>query len=140
MHGLGNDFVVLDALTHPLSLTPEQIRFIADRHFGVGCDQVLQVVGRLLAGSTRGDDLVARYGGDEFVVLCAGGWVGTQAVARRIHAAVREHDWSQIAAGLHVTISVGVSAAVDADDLVQRADEALFQAKRAGRDRVALAG
>ncbi|MEO5574326.1 MAG: diaminopimelate epimerase [Gammaproteobacteria bacterium] len=43
MHGLGNDFVVIDALTHPLSLTPAQIRLIADRHFGVGCDQVLLV-------------------------------------------------------------------------------------------------
>jgi diaminopimelate epimerase len=43
MQGLGNDFVVLDALTHPLNLSPEQIRRIADRHFGVGCDQVLQV-------------------------------------------------------------------------------------------------
>ena len=43
MHGLGNDFVVLDALNRPISLTPEQIRHIADRHFGVGCDQVLLV-------------------------------------------------------------------------------------------------
>jgi diaminopimelate epimerase len=43
MHGLGNDFVVLDALTHPTSLSPELIRRIADRHFGVGCDQVLLV-------------------------------------------------------------------------------------------------
>src|SRR5688572_25435077 len=43
MHGLGNDFVVLDATTQPLSLTPAQLRFIADRHFGVGCDQILQV-------------------------------------------------------------------------------------------------
>ena len=43
MHGLGNDFVVLDALTRPISLSPEQIRRIADRHFGVGCDQVLLV-------------------------------------------------------------------------------------------------
>ena len=43
MHGLGNDFVVLDALARPLSLSPDQIRRIADRHFGVGCDQVLQV-------------------------------------------------------------------------------------------------
>jgi len=43
MHGLGNDFVVLDALTHSISLTPEQIRRIADRHFGVGCDQILLV-------------------------------------------------------------------------------------------------
>src|SRR5690349_17834406 len=43
MQGLGNDFVVLDAVTRPLSLSPEQIRRIADRHFGVGCDQILQV-------------------------------------------------------------------------------------------------
>ena len=41
MHGLGNDFVVVDNITQPVSLTPDQIRFIADRHFGVGCDQVL---------------------------------------------------------------------------------------------------
>ena len=43
MHGLGNDFVVLEALTRPLALTPDQLRRIADRHFGVGCDQILQV-------------------------------------------------------------------------------------------------
>jgi len=43
MQGLGNDFVVLDALTQPISLTPEQIRRISDRHFGVGCDQILLV-------------------------------------------------------------------------------------------------
>jgi diaminopimelate epimerase len=43
MQGLGNDFVILDALTGPLALTPDQIRRIADRHFGVGCDQILQV-------------------------------------------------------------------------------------------------
>ena len=43
MHGLGNDFVVLDAVSQALSLTPEQARFLADRHFGVGYDQVLVV-------------------------------------------------------------------------------------------------
>jgi len=43
MHGLGNDFVVLDALAHPISLSTEQLRRIADRHFGVGCDQILLV-------------------------------------------------------------------------------------------------
>ena len=43
MHGVGNDFVVLDALSCPLALTPEQLRRIADRHFGIGCDQILQV-------------------------------------------------------------------------------------------------
>lgn len=43
MHGLGNDFVVMDAIRQELSLSTEQIRFIADRHFGIGCDQVLLV-------------------------------------------------------------------------------------------------
>src|SRR3990172_9536287 len=43
MHGLGNDFVVLEALARPLALTLDQLRLIADRHFGVGCDQILQV-------------------------------------------------------------------------------------------------
>jgi len=43
MHGLGNDFVVLDAVTQAIDLTPAQARFLADRHFGVGCDQVLVV-------------------------------------------------------------------------------------------------
>jgi diaminopimelate epimerase len=43
MHGLGNDFVVLDAVNQAIALTPAQARFLADRHFGVGCDQILVV-------------------------------------------------------------------------------------------------
>ncbi|MBS1144256.1 MAG: diaminopimelate epimerase [Proteobacteria bacterium] len=43
MHGLGNDFVVLDGIRQTLSLTPEQLCYLADRHFGVGCDQILLV-------------------------------------------------------------------------------------------------
>jgi diaminopimelate epimerase len=43
MHGLGNDFVVIDATAAPVLLTPAQLRRIADRHFGVGCDQILMV-------------------------------------------------------------------------------------------------
>ena len=43
MHGLGNDFVVVDATAAPIVLTPAQLCFIADRHFGVGCDQILMV-------------------------------------------------------------------------------------------------
>lgn len=41
MHGIGNDFVVFDSFTRPLTLTREQVRHIADRQFGIGCDQVL---------------------------------------------------------------------------------------------------
>ncbi|MCW8854522.1 MAG: diaminopimelate epimerase [Gammaproteobacteria bacterium] len=43
MHGLGNDFVVIDAIHQSLNLTAEQVRLIADRRFGVGCDQLLLV-------------------------------------------------------------------------------------------------
>jgi diaminopimelate epimerase len=43
MQGLGNDFVVMDGFTRPLALQPDQLRFLADRHFGVGCDQILLV-------------------------------------------------------------------------------------------------
>ncbi len=41
MHGLGNDFVLFDSLQSPLRLTPDQVRWIADRRLGIGCDQVL---------------------------------------------------------------------------------------------------
>lgn len=58
MHGQGNDFVMINAISRPLppgGLTPERIRRLADRHFGVGCDQVLVV-----EPSTR-DDIDFRY-------------------------------------------------------------------------------
>jgi len=51
MHGLGNDFVVIDAIRQQVALTHEQVRFLADRHFGVGCDQVLLVEPPRLAGT-----------------------------------------------------------------------------------------
>ncbi len=43
MHGAGNDFVVLNGVRQHIQLTPEQLRLLADRHFGVGCDQILLV-------------------------------------------------------------------------------------------------
>ena len=43
MHGAGNDFVVLDGIRQHIDLSPEQLRLLADRHFGVGCDQILLV-------------------------------------------------------------------------------------------------
>ena len=43
MHGLGNDFIVIDAINQSVSLTPQQVQQLADRHFGIGCDQLLLV-------------------------------------------------------------------------------------------------
>lgn len=56
MHGLGNDFVVIDAINQTIGLSTEQVRFIADRRFGVGCDQLLLVE----AAQTEGVDFKYR--------------------------------------------------------------------------------
>ncbi len=55
MHGLGNDFVVIDSFVHEIQLSAEQVRMIADRHFGIGCDQLL-----LLAPSDK-EGIDVRY-------------------------------------------------------------------------------
>jgi diaminopimelate epimerase len=55
MHGAGNDFVVLDGVRQSVALSPEQVRYIADRHFGIGCDQIL------LVEKTQRDDADFRY-------------------------------------------------------------------------------
>ena len=55
MHGAGNDFVVIDGVRQEVYLTPEQLRLIADRHFGIGCDQIL------LVKKSRNDDADFRY-------------------------------------------------------------------------------
>jgi diaminopimelate epimerase len=55
MHGLGNDFVVIDAISQAVSLDAAQIRQLADRHFGIGCDQLL------LVESTSLPDVDFRY-------------------------------------------------------------------------------
>ena len=55
MHGLGNDFVVIDATRAPVDLSPARVKAIADRHFGVGCDQIL------LVEKSGSDDVDFRY-------------------------------------------------------------------------------
>ncbi len=55
MHGIGNDFVVIDCVNQAVSLTDEQARWIADRHYGVGCDQIL------LVEPPRSSDVAFRY-------------------------------------------------------------------------------
>ena len=110
-------------------------------------DACLREIAGLLKGATpRGSDLVARYGGEEFVVLCphtdAGGAV---ALAERIVGAVRAarlpHPGSPVAP--HVTVSVGGAAVPctanrSASALLAAADAALYDAKRAGRDRAVV--
>ena len=59
MHGTGNDFVVLDARKHPISLTAEHVKRLADRHYGIGCDQLV-----LLDGSDQAEAAMTIYNAD----------------------------------------------------------------------------
>ena len=103
-------------------------------------DEVLRALGGLLRAGCRGADLAARYGGEEFAVLLRGLTADEVAeAAERIRRAVAEFDWGVIAAGLAVTVSVGVALCGETEtpaELLSLADRRLYQAKRGGRDRV----
>jgi len=103
-------------------------------------DRALRLFAQVMTGSVRQHDLVCRHGGEEFVLALAG--CGTDA-ARDILDALRGRlDAAITVAGLpKFTVSIGVVEALDQEELpalINRADAALFQAKRDGRDRVVV--
>ncbi|WP_111643312.1 sensor domain-containing diguanylate cyclase [Marinimicrobium alkaliphilum] len=114
---------------------------VNDRHGHNVGDEVLREVARLLWGATRKSDILARWGGEEFLVLLpetdAG---GAQAFAEGLRAQIESYPFV-IPEGL--TISVGVTV-MEADDsfasLLKRADAALYQAKEHGRNQVVSVG
>ena len=111
-----------------------------------GGDRCLKRVAQAVAGvPNRAGDTVARYGGEEFaVILPETDLAGAFAVAERIRRAVEALGIPHVASpvGSVVTVSVGVAAscgpALDARELLETADAALYRAKRAGRNRTAL--
>ena len=107
-------------------------------------DEVLRTFARLAVASSRPDDLVGRYGGEEFLAIFDG--VRDRGVAtdkaERLRAAVQAHDWASLAAGLRATVSIGVAVVADGEEpatAVRRADHALYRAKGLGRNRVEAA-
>lgn len=120
---------------------------VNNRYGHLGGDAVLRQVATLLTSSIRRDDSVSRFGGEEFAVLLPDvDRAEALAVAERIHQRMREltvpHGGAVIS-GLTTSIGIAVYPEVaedSADGLISAADAALYDAKRAGRDRVMLAG
>ena len=107
-------------------------------------DAVLRRLADLLRQGCRGADVPARLGGEEFVALLRRvSPAAAQAAAERLRQLVAEHDWSSVAPGLAITISIGVAhggEAGDGDALLALADQRLYIAKRNGRNRVVCSG
>jgi diguanylate cyclase len=114
----------------------DEFKQINDSYSHAVGDEVLRSVAVILSAQSRSDDVLVRYGGDEFVILVFGGVKAAQEVAQRVHHAVRNAVWGDVATGLNVTVSVGVGRQVPARGAIAAADAALYAAKRAGRDRV----
>jgi diguanylate cyclase (GGDEF)-like protein len=101
-------------------------------------DEVLRRVARELAGAARVTDLVARWGGEEFIAILPGGLDGARAFAERARQAIQGESasWADID---QVTVSVGVAEVgmnERPEDAIARADVCLYEAKRGGRNRV----
>jgi diguanylate cyclase (GGDEF)-like protein len=118
----------------------DHFKVVNDRFGHQAGDEVLMRVAALLLGEMRGQDVVVRTGGEEFVLLMPQTDANAAATAcERLRAAIRDEPWSRIAPGMRLTASIGVATAENASDLralTEVADQRLYEAKRAGRDRV----
>ncbi len=102
-------------------------------------DQVLRQLAIRLENAVSAAATVARLGGEEFVLVLPGlDEAAAFEACEKVRLAVREHDWSEVL-DRTITVSIGVATArdglVDAHELMRRADESLYRAKRSGRDR-----
>jgi diguanylate cyclase (GGDEF)-like protein len=117
----------------------DHFKDINDRFGHAVGDEVLRAVGSTLERFARREDLVCRYGGEEFV-LVLGSYDERMAhsVTERIRAAIEAHRWASIHPDLRVTISIGLAAgaAADMNGLLLAADALLYRAKRSGRNLV----
>ena len=99
-------------------------------------------IARLGKGASGAAGMVGRLGGEEFLVLLpVSGREGAVAALDSIRAAVAGNDWSMVADGLSLTVSIGATAAMSDDtasEVLRRADAQLYEAKRGGRNQVAF--
>jgi diguanylate cyclase (GGDEF)-like protein len=127
-----------------LAVDLDLFKQVNDNHGHAAGDAVLQQVAALMRRLTRQHDLVARSGGEEFMLLLPeAGADDALALAERLRAGLRAQPVQHQALQLAVTVSVGVSPILpddaNVDAVLARADGALYAAKAGGRDRVCLA-
>ncbi|MDB4993599.1 MAG: diguanylate cyclase [Myxococcaceae bacterium] len=107
-------------------------------------DHVLKELAKIVSGALRAEDVLARYGGEEFAVICRGiPLAHTGVLAERLRVLVEAKSFDFMRADIPVTISLGVATFPDieaktVDQLIGAADEALYEAKRSGRNRFVL--
>ncbi|MES2147015.1 MAG: diguanylate cyclase [Pseudomonadota bacterium] len=120
----------------------DHFKLVNDEHGHDIGDRVLQGFALIAQKSLRGGDLLARVGGEEFAILFPGlDCAGAARVCERIRASVAATKFPALAGPLQITISGGVTS-LESDGMeaaLKRADTALYVAKAAGRDRMALA-
>ena len=121
----------------------DRFKSINDQYSHKVGDEVLVGVSRLLMLGVRENDPAVRYGGDEIVVFLPGSTESKAAeAADRIRRAVAGHDWDRSAPGLRVSCSIGVAERLPGEDIkawMDRADQAAYESKRNGRNRVSVA-
>jgi diguanylate cyclase (GGDEF)-like protein len=124
-----------------VAIDVDHFKLLNDTYGHQAGDQVLRSIGNAIQASVREDDVPARYGGEEFVVLLRNPAAGVALeIGERIRQNVREMDLAETGVTDRVTVSVGVASGQEAgetiDEILERADRALYAAKRTGRDRV----
>lgn len=127
-----------------IMLDIDDFKKINDTYGHLCGDEILKSLGRLIRGCLRTMDVVARYGGEEFAILLPE-TAGPEAVqtAERIRRAVEENVFMGNERGLSITVSQGVATypspgVAGRFDVIAKADAALYEAKEAGRNRVAF--
>jgi diguanylate cyclase (GGDEF)-like protein len=140
---LGYEFTRAARYRHPLAVIVcdiDDFKEVNDRFSHTGGDEVLKVLASIFKSNTRDTDIVARFGGEEFVIIFPNiSKPQARQAGEKIRSIVVDYPWNELLRGLSVTISIGLaekSEVADARTLLQLADDRLYQAKRAGKNRV----